>query len=224
MKILAVGAHPDDIEFGMCGTMIKLAAEGHDLVGVVLSRGEAGTRGSGEMRAEECKKAASIVGYELEILDFKDTEITDSVENRKIVADVIRKHKPDIVFAPYHTNTSWHKDGVSHQDHTATGALVRHALRIAKFQNVPLQHEAHLVNHLVYYMIPREKKPTFVNDVSAHIDKMLEAMRAHVSQINEEFTERLFIGRRSIGFLIGAKYGEGFLVEDPMKFDARIFS
>src|SRR5262249_47799505 len=139
------------------------------------------------------------------------------------VAAAIRKHRPDIVFAPYHTNIFSHKDGMAHPDHTATGMLVKHALRLAKFEKVKTEKEKHFVKQIIYYMVPRNKSPTFVCDISKHIDKLLEAMRAHQSQINEEMIERLFIFRKSLGFSIGAKYGEPFIVEDPMKFDVRVF-
>ena len=223
MKILAVGPHPDDLEFAMSGTLIKLVEEGHEVVGVVLTKGEMGTRGTGEERIKEVEKAAHVIGYTLEMLDFQDTKIEDNNESRLKIANIIRKYKPRVVFAPYHTNTFSHKDGMAHPDHTATGHLVRHALRLAKFEKVRLEHEKHFVNHLIYYMIPKNKIPTFVNDVSKYVERMLEAMRAHQTQINEEFIERLFIFRKYYGFMVGAKYGEPFVVEDTMKFDIRIF-
>jgi len=222
MRILAFGAHPDDLEFAMCGTLIKLVEESHEVFGVVLTKGEMGTRGTAEERVKEVSKAADIVGYTLDILDFEDTKIEDKNESRLKIASIIRKYMPDIVFAPYYTNIFSHKDGAAHFDHATTGHLVRHALRLAKFQKVKSEYEAHLVNHLIYYMVPKNKTPTFVNDVSKYVEKMVEAIRCHQSQINEEFIERLFIFRKYYGFMIGAKYGEPFIVEDPMRFDVRI--
>jgi N-acetylglucosamine malate deacetylase 1 len=223
MKILAVGAHPDDIEFGMCGTLIKLVDEGHSVAGLVLTKGEAGTHGTAELREAEMKKAAAVVGYTLEMLDFRDTKIVDTPEAREIVANVVRKHKPDIVFVPYHTNFASHKDGMAHPDHTTAGHLVRHALRIAKFKSVKMEYPEHFVSHLVYYMVPRNKQPTLVNDVSKYADKIMLAMRAHESQISGPWAERLLMFRKMYGMMIGVELGEAFLVEDPLKFDAAIF-
>jgi N-acetylglucosamine malate deacetylase 1 len=223
MRILVLGAHPDDMEFAMAGTMLKLVDEGHSVTGVVLTKGEMGTRGTPELRKEEMRNAAAIVGYTLEMLDFKDTKIVDNPESREIIANIIRKHTPEIVFAPYHTNTASHRDGLAHPDHTTTGNLVRNALRIAKFQKVELEHPSHLVRHLIYYMIPRNKAPTFVNDVSKYVEKMKEAMKAHQSQITE-VEDRLMLFRKMYGSIIGVEYGEGFIVEDPMKFAVSVFN
>jgi len=223
MKILAVGAHPDDLEFGMGGTLIKLIEEDHTAVGLVLTKGEMGTRGNQNERENEVRNAAKIVGYVLELLNLGDTKIKDDNETRLLIADIIRKHKPDIIFAPYHTNIYSHKDGAAHFDHTTTGQLVRNALRLAKFTKIETEHEAHNVTNLIYYMCPKGKVPTFVCDISKHENKMLEAVKVHKSQLTEEILDRLIIMRRYYGLMIGVKYGEPFIIDDPLKFDIDLF-
>lgn len=223
MRILAFGAHPDDLEFAMGGTLIKLVDEGHEVVGAVLTKGEMGTKGTEAQRAVEMEHAARIIGYTLEAMDFHDTQIFDSLESREKIAGVIRKHRPDVVFAPYHTNVFFHKDGVAHPDHSTTGTIVRNALRVAKFKKVKLEHEAHTANHIVYYMIPKSKTPTFVCDVTKYKEKMIQAMKAHVSQIEGGFESRLLMFRQTFGYMIGAELGEPFIIEDPAKFDINLF-
>lgn len=222
--VLAFGAHPDDLEFGMGGTLLKLVDKGFKVVMVVLTKGEAGTHGTPEIREKECKKAAEFIGAEIEILDFKDCHIEDNVESRHKIADVIRKYKPDLVFAPYHTNKHGHKDGVAHPDHTATGNIVRHALRFAKFKGLKMNHEHHFVPHVIYYMIPRYEQPTLVNDISEYFEKWIELAKLHESQLGGVVTsDRLSQYRKHYGSMIKAEHGEGFIVDEPINFSPDLF-
>ena len=129
--ILVFGAHPDDAEFGMGASLVKFVRSGASVAVCVLTRGEAGTFGTGEQREREMRAAAEKLGGEIEILSFQDCRIFDTYEARVRLAEVVRKFRPKIVFAPYHTNPSYHKDGGAHPDHTATGTVVRSALRYA---------------------------------------------------------------------------------------------
>ncbi|RJQ17972.1 hypothetical protein C4573_00900 [Candidatus Woesearchaeota archaeon] len=221
--IMIIGAHPDDAEFGMGGTIAKFAEQGHSLVIVVLTRGENGTYGNPEEREKECKAAAKYIEAELELLDFHDCNIFDSYEARLKIANVVRKYKPKIVFAPYFEHKTFHKDGLSHPDHSATGLLVKNALRIAKFKKVSLEFEVHSVQRIVYYMVPRDKSPTFINDISSVIEKWEGCAKQHKSQLalaEGKVIERLKVWRRYCGELIGVQYGEGFIIEEPLIMDS----
>ncbi len=115
--ILVFGAHPDDAEFGMGASMVKFVRTGASVALCVLTRGEAGTFGNGDQREQEMREAARRLGGELEILSFSDCAIFDTYEARVRVAEIMRRFRPKLVFAPYHTNPGSHKDGGAHPDH-----------------------------------------------------------------------------------------------------------
>src|SRR5271155_5766540 len=101
MNILAVGAHPDDIEFGCAAILLKEIKKGNRVKLLVLSRGEAGTGGTPEQREQESREAARTMGAEIEFLDFGgDCRIEYTLENRLRIAAEIRKVRPSIVLAP----------------------------------------------------------------------------------------------------------------------------
>ncbi|MEM3702968.1 MAG: PIG-L deacetylase family protein [Candidatus Bathyarchaeia archaeon] len=123
MKILAVGAHPDDIEIGCGGTLVLFKMKGHEVYMLVLTKGEAS--GDPNVRELECFKAASIIDAdELIFGNLQDTKITDGIETIMAIENVINRIKPDVIFAH-----SW-KDG--HQDHRNTGLAALSAARNSK--------------------------------------------------------------------------------------------
>ena len=221
--ILVFGAHPDDAEFGMGATIVKLASEGKSIAICVLTKGECGTFGSPEEREKEATEAAKKSGAEIVFLDFKDCQIFDTFESRVKVADVIRKFKPKIIFAPYHTNNGNHKDGSAHPDHTTLGTIIRHAARYAKFKNLKeISGEPWDAEEIVYYMLPKNKKPNCIVDVSNHIGRWKDVARCHNSQMNLKDGDILNLlknKRGNIGKLIRVKFAEGFFVEGVESFD-----
>src|SRR5512136_545812 len=102
--VLAFGAHPDDVEFGMGASLVKFARSGRAVAVCVLTRGEAGTFGTPDQREREMRAAAARLGAAIDVLDFQDCRVIDTVESRMTIAEVIRRHRPRLVFAPYHTN------------------------------------------------------------------------------------------------------------------------
>ncbi|HET6485097.1 MAG TPA: PIG-L family deacetylase [Spirochaetia bacterium] len=225
--ILVFGAHPDDAEFGMGASMVKFVRTGASVALCVLTRGEAGTFGNGEMREQEMREAARRLGGEIEILSFSDCAIFDTYEARVILAEVIRRHRPKLIFAPYHTNPGSHKDGGAHPDHWATGAIVRSATRYARFAGLKeVKGEPWNPEYVLYYMMPRNRVPTLVNDVSEYIEEWESIARSHQSQLAIrdgkvlEFLRKL---REQYGSMIGARYGEGFLTDEPVPFELDVF-
>jgi N-acetylglucosamine malate deacetylase 1 len=221
--ILVFGAHPDDAEFGMGASLVKFARAGATVAVCVLTRGEAGTFGTAEQREEEMKAAARMLGGELSILGFNDCRIFDSYEARVELAGVIRKFRPRIVFAPYHTNPSYHKDGAAHPDHTATGTIVRSAARYARFSGLKdVKGEPWNAEHLLYYMVPRSRVPTLLNDVSDYMGEWETIARCHTSQMNlrdGRVLDGLRRFREAYGNMLGVAHAEGFVAEEPMVFD-----
>ncbi|HTP59563.1 MAG TPA: PIG-L family deacetylase [Spirochaetia bacterium] len=225
--ILVFGAHPDDAEFGMGASMVKFVRSGASVTVCVLTRGEAGTFGTGEQREREMRQAAEKLGGEIEILDFQDCRISDTYESRVRLAEVVRKHRPRIVFAPYHTNPSYHKDGAAHPDHTATGTIVRSALRYARFSGLKdVKGEPWNADHLIYYMVPRTRTPNLINDVSDYMKEWEAIARCHESQMslrNGKVLDALRRFRETAGVMVGVAYAEGFYVEEPLVFDLAHF-
>jgi N-acetylglucosamine malate deacetylase 1 len=225
--ILVFGAHPDDAEFGMGASIVKFVRSGASVAVCVLTRGEAGTFGTPAQREKEMRAAAAKAGCELEVLSFHDCRIFDSYEARVRLAEVIRRVRPRIVFAPSPTNPASHRDGAAHPDHTATGTIVRSACRYARFAGLKdLAGEPWNAEHLLYYMVPRAARPTLVNDVSAYMEEWESIARCHESQMSlrdGKVLESLRRFREGFGGLIGAAYAEAFVMEEPVVFDLAHF-
>lgn len=223
VDLLVVGAHPDDAEFGMGASIIKFLRQGRTVAICVLTKGESGTLGNEQERIREMKCAASTLKVPLEMLDLMDCRIFDTYDNRLILARVIRKYKPRIIFAPYHTNNSYHKDGAAHPDHTATGVLVRNAARYARLKGIrELREEAWCPDYLLYYIVPRHIRPNLMIDVTEYMTDWEELVRIYASQIrlkNRGMISYLQQIRHWHGFLAGVSYAEGFIMEEPLLFD-----
>jgi LmbE family N-acetylglucosaminyl deacetylase len=160
--VLLFSAHPDDVDFAMGGTFLKIARSKR-AAHVILTRGEAGTFGNPQVREEEARCSAKFAGAHLEFLDFKDNHVEDTVENAKIIAAVIRKYRPKIIFTPYHASISTHLDQKSHPDHSALGRLVLKAARFAKFKNAQVQGDPHATAKIIYYMVPNYMRPVLLS-------------------------------------------------------------
>jgi LmbE family N-acetylglucosaminyl deacetylase len=225
--ILVFGAHPDDAEFGMGASMVKFVRSGASVTVCVLSRGEGGTFGTPEQREGEMRAAARKLGGEIEVLSFRDCQIFDSYESRIQIAQVVRAHRPRLVFAPYHTHTGNHRDGGAHPDHAATGIIVRSALRYARFAGLKdVKGEPWNADHLVYYMVPRARIPSLLNDVSEYMDEWEGIARCHESQMSirdGKILEFLRAIRAAYGGMMSVRYAEGFVTDDPIPFDLPLF-
>ncbi len=211
----------------MGASMVKFVRAGASLTVCVLSRGEAGTFGTAAQREEEMRAAARKLGGGIEILSFVDCQIFDSYESRIKVAEVIRAQRPKLVFAPYHTQTGNHKDGGAHPDHAATGTIVRSALRYARFAGLKeVRGEPWNADHVIYYMVPRARMPSLLNDVSDYMDEWEGIARCHQSQMSirdGKVLEFLRAMRGTYGGMMAVRYAEGFITDDPIPFDLPLF-
>lgn len=225
--ILVFGAHPDDAEFGMGASMVKFVRSGATVALCVLTRGESGTFGTPEQREKEMQAAARMLGGELSILSYRDCQVFDTFDARVKLAEVVRAVRPRVVFAPYHTNPSFHKDGAAHPDHTATGTIVRSALRYARFAGLKeARGEPWNVEHLLYYMVPRTRTPTLLNDVTDYMAEWQSIASCHASQLalrDGKVLDNLRRFREAYGNMIGVECAEGFLSEEPLVFDLDLF-
>ena len=226
--VIVFGAHPDDGEMVIGGTMIKLVKAGHKLKYVCLTQGEMGTYGDPATRKKEFKRACKVMGCSGELLDFPDTRVENTPDGRIRLARIIREHKPKVVFAPYHSNPYGEMLGVSNVDHYATGGLVRDAVKMARLQKTIPDLPKHQIQKLYFYMLPRDVHATIYVDVSDVIDQTVEAISAYASQMQirshgQDIKKVLLLRRQSAGIDIGVEYAERLTTELPLSFKPQTY-
>lgn len=215
---LIVAPHQDDAEIGMGGTIVALRQSRVRVVVLDLSDGEPTPYGSQEIRAKETKAASAILGVQERILlGLKNREIFDNVDNRKKIAEVIRGVKPTILFAPY-----WQD---AHPDHVQSSALVDAARFYSKFVKTDLAGEPWYPRREFYYFSTHLRvkiAPSFIFDISDHLERKIESIRAYESQfvkhpsnakrIDAIRTEALYWGGE-----IGVLAGEPFVSKEQIR-------
>ncbi|MFQ5750785.1 MAG: bacillithiol biosynthesis deacetylase BshB1 [bacterium] len=228
LDALAFGAHPDDIELTCAGTIIKLGAMGYKTGVIALTHAELGTRGSAEIREAEFAAAGKIMALTVhKMLDIPDGNVEVNWENKVKVIREIRTYKPKIVFAPYWV--------VRHPDHGHASHLVREAAFFAGLKKIATGQEAFRPYKVIYYPCRFEFQPSFIIDISDYHDKKVQAIQAYKSQFHNpekaiygdeetnisrpEFLEAIITRDKQYGSYIGVKYGESFLVREPMRLD-----
>ena len=218
--LLSVGAHPDDIEVGTGGVLIDLHKRGYKCGVVILTEGEMGTGGTAEVRAEEVRQAANILGVDIvRTFDWGDTRLQDSYDNRLALAEIIRATKPRIVLTPYpHVG---HGRRQSHPDHVAAGIITINAVHLASLKKADLPGDPHLVTRIFHYFLPPKVQPNFIIDITAHFEQWIEALSAHRSQFlnpekSKNYIESLIATARSFGLLGRCQYGQGFYAVEPI--------
>ena len=214
--ILAIGAHPDDIELGVGGQLHKAAERGMRVVMADLTAGEMASRGTPETRSEEAQRAAEILGVAQRVnVGLPDARVADIPEQRSPLIRLIREHRPSTILAPMRPDR--------HPDHEAAHQLVRAAnffSGVHKFDTGQEPYRAAAV-YFYYAYSTGETAPPFVIDISGQFDAKLEALRAHRSQFfdpenggpetfvsSEEFWEDIETRARFWGGQIGVRYGE----------------
>lgn len=216
MKILAVGAHPDDVEFGCAPILIQEARAGHEVRIVVTSKGEAASAGTPEGRAQEAREAARIIGAEIDFLDLGgDCNISYTPENSVKLAREIRQFRPDVVLAP-------HLGENQHPDHAAVGKMTRDAARLARYGGLSqlLALPSHQISSLYFYAITQVyvEPPQLVLDVSAVFAEWQAAIQCHASQMKTRNYPDLVTARsRAWGAAIGVEHAIGLWLNDPVR-------
>ena len=225
IDVLVFGPHPDDAEIGAGGFLLKMKDRGHTTGIIDMTRGEMGW-GTPEERGRECSEAAAILKLDVrENLDLGDQRIEDTFENRCAVAAAIRKHRPEIVIAPYYAIPPGR--GLGHNDHWKTGIVVSQAYNLAHLRKAPIADEPHQAKALFYYFLPPGIRPTFLVDVSEYFEEWMRALSCHRSQFfnpdkpkpaREIMTvvERVENVSRSNAWLIGGRYAQAYFAEAPL--------
>jgi bacillithiol biosynthesis deacetylase BshB1 len=224
--ILAFGAHPDDVELAAAGTLVRAARAGSSTGVITLTRGEAGTRGSLETRAAEFAAASRLMGLtHHEMLSLPDGRLAVDEGSKLAVVREIREHRPAILLLPY-----WED---RHPDHGAASRIVQEAAFLAGLRGLDTGQQPHRPAELVYYMSSWEFEPSFVVDISPHIEEKKRAIQAYGTQVynaapeahfiaaaggeqtfisSEHFWELLLARMAHYGRLIGASYAEPFRI------------
>lgn len=223
LDVLAIGAHPDDVELGVAGIIHKLTQAGRTVAILDLTRGELGTRGSVPERLQEAEAAAQILGVTRRTnAELPDGNIADTPEQRLPVITAIRSFRPRIVLAPMLNDR--------HPDHGAASVLTRHANFFAGLRKIDTGQEPHRASRVYnYYPYTDFRTPELVVDVSAHFETKLEAIRAYTSQFynpnytaeatyiaTPEFFDFIRINAAYWGRRIGVAYGEALHTESPV--------
>jgi N-acetylglucosamine malate deacetylase 1 len=224
LDILAFGIHPDDVELSAGGTILKHKALGYKVGVCDLTRGEMGSRGSGELRLVEASNAAKILGLDArENLGLPDVWALDNQENCLKIIQIIRKYRPRIILC----NAKQDR----HPDHAKGAEMVQKAAFLSGLIKIKTDMEGKPQEHfrpsVVYNYIQFQfQKPDFVVDVSDYEDKKFEAIRAYSSQFYDPKSseEETFISDKSfldvirsydliLGKSIGVRYAEGFHIQ-----------
>ncbi|CAN5195774.1 bacillithiol biosynthesis deacetylase BshB1 [soil metagenome] len=208
LRILAVGAHPDDVEFGCGGVLLVEAARDSEIVLCVCSRGEAGTNGTPEERETEARNAATLIGAEIEFLHMGgDARMVASFENVLALARRIRAVQPAIVLA---TTTTPEQ----HPDHAAVGQICRDAVRLARYGGLADLRELppHTVSQLFGYAVTPSAElhqRAIRVDISAQFERWVQLMECHQTQLRTRRYIDLQVARaRTFGIEAGVEYAQ----------------
>ena len=224
VDVLAIFAHPDDVELTVGGTLLKMKSLGYRTGALDVTRGEMGTRGTPEGRAEESDEAAKILKLDIrENLELPDGPVWLTEETRTRLVRVLRRLKPKILLT--------HQLDDPHPDHNHIAQLVREAARLASMQKYDLDFgqeraTAPIVAHNIF---SQRVIPSFIVDVSEFAAEKMDAIRAHKSQFynpnssepetrltGKGFLDELENRSRYFGSLIGVAAGEPFFVREAL--------
>jgi len=217
--VLAIAAHRDDVEQTCGGTLLRMAARGLRTAILDLTRGEGGTRGTAEERANEAAEAAKILGVGWrDALDLPDGNVENTYDNRLKIAGVVRLLRPRVVILPY--------GQARHPDHAIVAELGYQACFLSGLAKVQTGTEPHRPFKIVYASLYADVRPSFIVDITPFIEQRHAALMAYKSQYanqsaggglfvpEEEIRERTFAEARHYGLLAGVKCGEPFVQKE----------
>ena len=224
LDILAFGAHPDDVELGCAGTILKEISLGKKVGIVDLTRGELGTRGTAETRDQEASAAAAILGVSVrENLQMRDGFFVNDEKHQLEIIKMIRKYQPEIVLCNAIDDR--------HIDHAKGSKLVSDACFLSGLIKIEteLDGEKQLAwrpKVVYHYLQWKNIEPDFVVDITGFNEKKIASILAYRTQFydpesnepespisSKNFLESLSYRSRDLGRLTGVEYAEGFTVE-----------
>ena len=226
LDLLAIAAHPDDVELTCGGTLLKMAQRGYNTGILDLTAGEMGTRGTVETRAKEAAKAAKLLRVQWrETLGVPDSDVQPARQHKMRLAALIRQLQPRTVIIPY-----WE---ARHPDHYNASTLAYEGCFLAGLKQLPLEGEPHRPFKILYSTAYASIRPTFVVDITAQYKRRRRAILAFGSQFRpgkatnkskvflaiDRLEDEMNQLARHYGQMIGVRYGEPFLQKELMRVD-----
>lgn len=224
LDVLAIAAHPDDVEQTCGGTLIRMAEMGYRTGVLDLTAGDMGTRGTPEQRIAESQEAGRHMRLSWRDNQLMpDARLENTITARMTLAMRIRELKPRVVILPY-----WE---ARHPDHYRCSEIGFEACFLAGLKKLDEYSEPHRPAKILYASLYADVKPSFVVDISAQFERRMTALLSYASQYGEvaeggalfpneaEIRDRLGAIARFYGNLIGVKYGEPFVVKEAMRID-----
>ncbi|MBC6612917.1 bacillithiol biosynthesis deacetylase BshB1 [Hymenobacter sp. BT507] len=225
LDILAIAAHPDDVEMSCAGTLLAATALGKKIGIVDLTRGELGTRGTPETRAAEAAEASQLLGVSVrENLSLPDGFFRNDREHQLPIIAALRRHQPDVVLCNAVTDR--------HPDHGRAAQLITDACFLAGLRMIETLDEAGQPQaawrpkHVYHFIQDRPIMPDFVVDITPHWEKKWASILAYKTQFfnpdldapstylsSLEFSKFMEARAREFGHMIGVEFGEGFTKE-----------
>ena len=221
IDILAIGAHPDDVELGCSGTIAKEISDGKKVGILDLTRGELGTRGSVDIRDSEAKDAAKILGVSFrENLNFKDGLFANDAAHQMKLIEIIRKYRPKIILCNAIDDR--------HIDHPKGAKLVIDSCFLSGLKKIKtsvqgIDQAPWRPDNIYHYIQWKNIKPDFVVDITGYIETKLKAVKAFKSQFyngnetvhdtpisTKNFLDSIEYRAQDLGRLTGVDYAEGF--------------
>lgn len=223
---MAFGPHPDDIELGCSGALIKMTRAGRSVVLVDVTRGELSTRGTVEVREHEAWEAARIIGATDRLcLGLPDGAVENTPAARLTAIRAIRTHRPRVVLLPYHRDR--------HPDHVHASRLLYDSVFAAGLPRIDTGQEAYRPRGLLYYLLWDEFEASFVVDISEEYEQKMRSIRAYETQFTEEdsryaptrltsaeFAWKLQSRMGYYGSRIGKRYGEPYLAYGTLEMES----
>lgn len=225
LDVLAFGVHPDDVELGCAGTLLKEQLRGQSIGIVDLTGGELGTRGTTETRKKEAGQAAKILNLSVrENLAFADGFFQNDEAHQRKVIEVIRKYRPEIVICNAPEDR--------HPDHGRSASLVSDAAFLSGLRKIDTKDsegnslEAWRPKLVLHYLQDRYLNPDFVVDITEVFEKKIESIEAYETQFHNpasgepetyisspDFLDSIVYRAKMLGKMIGVKYAEGFITK-----------
>jgi bacillithiol biosynthesis deacetylase BshB1 len=223
LDVLAIAAHPDDVEQTCGGTLIRMAELGYRTGIVDLTAGDMGTRGTPQERvAESAQAAADMLVSFRDNLRMPDARLENSLPARLTIAAKIRELTPRVLILPY-----WE---ARHPDHYRASEMGFEASFLAGLKKLDEYSQPHRPQKILYASLYADVKPSFVVDISAQFERRMSALLRYRSQYGAaeagalfpdeaEIRERLAAIARFYGNQIGVRYGEPFVVKEQIRID-----
>ena len=226
LDILIFGAHPDDVELGCAGTIIKEVQKGKKVGIIDLTRGELGTRGSEKTRDSETEEATDIMGVSMrENMNFKDGFFKDDEQHKIALIKKIRQYRPKIVI----TNAVSDR----HPDHPRSSQITIDACFLSGLEKINTDQEVWRPEAIYHYIQFNNLTPDIVVDISKQIDLKIEAVRVYKTQFynpaseepetiisSQGFLDSVSYRAKDLGRQSGCEYAEGFLAHQIPKADS----